>query len=72
MAFDPQNGKKVDPTQLVEAIEQSQKLKPEEKKVTLEHIREWYLEDQAQGILVETLLEKFPFLEALFVELGLI
>ena len=62
----------VEPSQLIEAIIKSDQLDPLQKKSSVELIQEWYLEDQANGILIEELLEKFPFLESLFIELGLI
>ena len=44
----------------------------EEKSNALAHIEEWYEEDKASGLLIETLVEKFAALEPIFAEMGLI
>jgi hypothetical protein len=57
---------------LKEAIRNSDKLTEEEKSNALAHIEEWYEEDKAFGLLIETLVEKFAALEPIFAELGLL
>ena len=57
---------------LKEAVKEHPTIGEEEKSNTLQHLEEWYLEDQAEGLLLQELLEKFPFLEGVLVELGLI
>ncbi|MEO1942006.1 MAG: hypothetical protein ABGW77_03845 [Campylobacterales bacterium] len=57
---------------LKEIVKEHPEIGEEERSNTLKHLEEWYIEDQAEGILLEELLERFPFLEGLLMELGLV
>jgi hypothetical protein len=62
--------KRISPERLKQIIEE--KVPEEQRAESWEKVKEWYLEDRAEGILIEELLEKLPFLEEIFNELGLI
>lgn len=47
-------------------------LSEEEKTNAYKHVEEWFLEDQADGIVHEKIIEEMPFLQSIFAELGFI
>jgi|GEM_PF-7126277 len=61
---------KVEREQLKEIL--NQHLSENEMENSWKKVEEWYLEDQSEGILVEKVIEQFPFLEKIFIELGLL
>lgn len=55
-----------------EAIKNSKNLSEEEKSNAISHIKEWYEEDKAFGLLIEELLKMSEKFEPILDELGFI
>lgn len=55
-----------------DAIKDNSKLNETEKSETIKHIDEWLLEDKAEGILYEELIEIAAGIKPMLAELGLI
>jgi hypothetical protein len=59
-------------SQIKDAVVKSQELSENEKTNTLKHIDEWLLEDKAEGIFLEELVELASGVRPILVELGLL
>lgn len=55
-----------------EAIEKSEHLSEADKSESVKHIEEWILEDKAEGILYQELIELTSGMKPILAELGLI
>ncbi len=55
-----------------EAIEKSEHLSDEDKSQSVKHIEEWILEDKAEGIFYQELIELTSGVKPILAELGLI
>ncbi|MDA3946611.1 MAG: hypothetical protein PF439_08035 [Helicobacteraceae bacterium] len=58
--------------QIKEAVTHSELLSESEKSQTMQHIDEWILEDKAEGMLYQELIELVNGIKPLLAELGLI
>jgi hypothetical protein len=59
-------------SQIKDAVVKSQELSEEEKTNTVKHIDEWLIEDKAEGIFLEELVELASGMRPILVELGLL
>jgi len=55
-----------------DAVSNSKELSEDEKTNTIKHIDEWMLEDKAEGIFLEELVELASGIKPILVELGLL